>query len=310
MAVQGDDAAVVLLRALPAEVGELILARLDADTAGRLRLRLQQAPPEPPAGPDLDAAVTEFFDLRRILGRPAAAPAPAAEAPPPPPPPPGEEFQALTPDRIARALDGEQPGAVALVLSTLEPAAAGQVMRRLPAEVRGEVAVRMTKLGTPNPALLSQLARGVAAKARRLAEMPPAPTLEELINNLADMIRALPRTDRAGVIEKLQAADPPLAARVLEKLYRIDDLLKISDRQLQGLLTELDVKTIAIALKGVNPAVKGKVTSNMSSRSRAVLDEESELLGDVPASKVREAQGTVLALVRKGEEEGKIVIEE
>lgn len=309
MAVQGDDAAVVLLRAIPAEVGELILARLDVATAGRLRLRLQQAPPEPPAGPDLDAAVTEFFDLQRIIARTTPG-APGAAPAEPPAPAAGDELMALPPDRVARALDGEQPGAVALVLSTLDAATAGQVMKRLPAELRADVAVRMTKLGTPNPALLKQLARGVAEKAKRVADVPPTPTQEEVITNLGDMIRALPRADRSPVIEKLQAADPALAARVLEKLYRIDDLLKIGDRQLQGLLAELDVKTIAVALKNVDPAVKGKVTSNMSSRSRAVLDEESELLGDVPGSKVREAQGAVLALVRKGEEEGKIVIEE
>lgn len=335
MAAQGEDVAVVLLRALPAAVGEEILARLDADTAGRLRLRLQSAPVEPPAGPELDAALTEFFDLQRILGRtkPASATGPAASAGPGRPTgaaagkPPGAgghaasaadladepavtDVKGLPPDRLARALEGEQPGAVALVLSTLDPTAAGQVLRRLPADVRADVAVRVSKLGTPNPALLKQLARGVADKARRLADQPAAPTSDEIVNNLADMIRALPRAERAPLIEKLQAADPALAARVLEKLYRIDDLMKIPDRQLQGLLSELDVKTIAVALKGVDPGVRGKVTSNMSSRSRAVLDEESELLGDVPASKVKEAQGTVLALVRKGEEEGKIVIEE
>jgi flagellar motor switch protein FliG len=326
-AAPGDDVAVVLLRALPAEVGELILARLDADTAGRLRLRLQAAPPEPPAGQELDAALAEFFDLQRIMGRsrsaaetpgsagdyrPVAGSGPASPAGTPPEAVADavEDLKSLPPDRLARALEGEQPGAIALVLSTLEPTVAGQVMRRLSTDVRADAAVRLTKLGTPNPALLQKLTRGLADKARRLADQPAAPTQDELVDNLAAMIRALPRTERTPVIERLQAADPGLAARVLEKLYRIEDLVKIPDRQLQGLLSELDVKTIAVALKNVDPAVRGKVTANMSSRSRAVLDEESELLGDVPSSKVRDAQNTVLALVRKGEEEGKIVIEE
>jgi flagellar motor switch protein FliG len=311
--LSGDDVAVVLLRALPAEVGEAILGRLDADAAERLRARLRDAPAEPPSGPELDAALAEFFDLQRIVERPAAgAYRPVASPPPPPetPPDPVTEIRAVPPDRLARALEGEQPGAVALVLSCLDATAAGQVMKRMPVEARAELAVRMTKLGTRNQALLQRLASAVAEKARRLADLPPEPTRDELVTNLADMLRAVPRAERMPVIERLQASDPALAAEVLEKLYRIDDLVRIPDRQLQGLLAELDVKTIAIALKNTAPAVRGKVTSNMSSRARAVLDEESELLGDVPGSKVKEAQNTVLALVRKGEEEGKVVIEE
>lgn len=301
----GDDTALTLLRAMPAEVAEQVLGRLPDEAAGRLRDRLRDAPPQPPAGPELDAALAQFFDLQRIAERPAP---PAEDAPPPANP--IDEVRGLPPDRLARALDGEQPGAVALVLSCLDPAAAGQVVRRLPAEKRADIALRITKLGSRNPDLLGPITAAVAEKARRLAEVPPEPSYDELVTNLADMLRALPRLERGPVIEKIEASDPTLAAKVLEKLYRIDDLVRIPDRQLQGLLAELDVKTIAVALKNTDPAVRGKVTANMSSRARAVLDEESELLGEVPASRVKEAQTTVLLLVRKGEEEGKITIEE
>lgn len=284
-----------------------MLGRLPADAAGRLRDRLRDAPAAPPAGPEVDAALAQFFDLQRIAERPAPA-TPTDETPPPADP--VEELRGLPPDRLARALDGEQPGAVALVLSCLDPAAAGQVVRRLPADRRADIALRITKLGSRNPDLLRPVTEAVVAKARRLAEAPPEPSYDELVTNLADMLRALPRLERGPVIEKIEASDSALAAKVLEKLYRIDDLVRIPDRQLQGLLAELDVKTIAIALKNTDPAVRGKVTANMSSRARAVLDEESELLGEVPASRVKEAQSTVLVLVRKGEEEGKITIEE
>ena len=306
----GDDVAVVLLRALPAEVGELILTRLDAGTTERLRARLKGAPAEPPAGPELEAALAQFFDLHRIANRPVPTTASTPVSTEPAAPDSVSEIRSIPPDRLVRALDGEQPGAIALVLSCLDATAAGQVIRRLPSEQRAEIALRVTKLGARNQILLQQLTKAVLEKARRLTDVPPEPTQEELISNLADMLRALPRDERSPVLERIQTADAPLATKVLEKLYRIDDLIRIPDRQLQGLLAELDVKTIAIALKNTAPAVRGKVTSNMSSRSRAVLDEESELLGDVPANRIKEAQSTVLALVRKGEEEGKITIQE
>jgi flagellar motor switch protein FliG len=53
-----------------------------------------------------------------------------------------------------------------------------------------------------------------------------------------------------------------------------------------------------------------KVSGNMSSRSREVLSDESELLGTVSPSRSREAQAKVIAAVRKAEEDGEITPEE
>ncbi len=167
----------------------------------------------------------------------------------------------------------------------------------------------MTKPGGRNPALLQPLAAAVAEKSRKLADVPPEPTQEELITRLADMLRGFPRAERTPVLQKVEAADPEMAAKVLEQLYRMEDILRIPDRQVQLLLSKLDVKTVAVALKGAAPAIRQKVTANMSSRSKTVLEEESELLGAIPDAVVRESQAAVLAAIRKGEEEGQITLD-
>ena len=303
-----DDVAILLLRLMPAPVGDAVLGRLSDDVAARLRTRLAAAPPTPPPGTEIDAALAHFFDLMRISER--APPKPTVPPPPPPPPTPTELIRSLPPQTLARALDGEQPGTVALVLSCLEPAAAGQVIQRMPLELRSEVALRLTKLGARNPTLVDKLVTAVAEKGRKLRELPQEPSQEELISNLADMLRAVARVERLPVIKKLEAADPEVAAKITEKLYRIEDLLRIPDRQMQTLLGKLDVKTLAVALKGAPPAVAQKVSGTMSSRSREVLSDESELLGSVSASRVKEAQAKVIAAVRKAEEDGEVTPEE
>jgi flagellar motor switch protein FliG len=306
--VPADDVAVLLIRLMPAEVGEAILSRLGAEASARIRARLRAAPPGPTPGPEVDSALAHFFDLQRIAERSPPAPPPPPE--PPREPTPTEEIRSLPPQALAKALEGEQPGTVALVLSSLEPSAAGQVIQRLPLDVRAEVTLRMSKPGARNPVLLDRLMKAVAEKGRRLRELPKEPTQEELITNLADMLRAVPRTERLPVLKKIEAADPELAAKIVEKLYRMEDLLRIPDRQIQTLLGKLDVKTLAVALKGADPAVTTKVSNNMSSRSREVLADESSLLGSVSSSRVREAQVKVLAAVRKAEEDGEITPEE
>jgi flagellar motor switch protein FliG len=303
----GDDVAVLLLRLMPPEVADLILGRFGSESA-RLRARLAAAP-GPPAGPEIDGALAQFFDLQRIVERPAPA-APAAPPAPPPPPTPTDEIRALSPVVLAKALEGEQPGTIALILSCLDTAPAGQVMQRLSLDIRAEVALRLSKAGARNPTLLARLVAAVAEKARRLGELPREPSQEELITNLADMLRAVPRAERLPVVKKIELADPDLAAKIIEKLYRLEDLLRIPDRQIQTLLGKLDVKTLAVALKGTDPALMAKVSNNMSSRSREVLSDESALLGSVPASRVRDAQLKVVAIIRKAEEDGEVTPEE
>jgi flagellar motor switch protein FliG len=294
---------------MPPEVAELILGQFGAEAA-RLRSRLAAAPGKP-AGPEIDGALAQFFDLQRIVERPPAPPVvPPAPPVPPPPPTATEEIRKLPPSVLARALEGEQPGTIALVLSCLDNAPAGQVMQRLALDVRAEVALRLSKLGARNPVLLGRLVAAVAEKARRLGELPREPTPEELITNLADMLRAVPRAERLPVVKKIELADPDLAAKIIERLYRLEDLLRIPDRQIQTLLGKLDVKTLAVALKGADPAIMAKVSGNMSSRSREVLNDESALLGAVPASRVRDAQLKVIAIIRKAEEDGEVTPEE
>ncbi len=306
----GEDVAVLLLRVLSADAAEAVLGRMGADAGARLRSRLRAAAAEPPPPAELDAALAQFFDLRRIAGR-AVPPTAATTDTPHPAAPVGplDELRAIPADQLARALDGEKPGAIALLLSCLDPTTTGQVIRRLPADSRADIALRLTKPGARNPALLEPLARAVVEKSRRLADVPPEPTPEELIQNLAEMLRTLPRADRMPLVARLEETDPELAAKVIEKLYRIEDILMIPDRQVQMLLGKLDVKTVAVALKGAAPALRQKVTANMSSRSKTVLDEESDLLGAVSESAVRESQATVLAAIRKGVEDGQITMD-
>lgn len=304
-----EDVVFTLLRALPADVADTLLARLGGPEADALRARLAApADPTPPAA--LDDALTRFFDLQRIADR-APPPAPPPEPPAAPTAPAAvEEVRGLPPDKLARALAGESPAAAAMVLSCLDAAAIGQVMKRLPSDTRADLAVRLGRPGGRNPEMVERLAAAVAEKARKLAGVPADPTPDERAETLADVFRALPRPERTPLLQRLEAAEPALSAAVREKLYRIEDILRVPDRQLQALLTELDVKKLAQALKDIDPAVRAKVTANMSSRAKTVLGEESELLGNVSASVVKAARADVLAVLRRLEEEGRVTIEE
>jgi flagellar motor switch protein FliG len=324
----GEEMAVTLLRALPQDVAEQLLGRLDSAAATRLRSALPNPPAAPPPD-ELEPALAEFFDLLRIAdrARQLAPVAPAGEYRPvaggggssgtnpdgspaaPPPADPLAELRELPADKLLKVLEGEPPAATALVLTVLDRAAAGAVIKGLPAELRVQVAVRFSQPGSRNYALIQKLARAIVDKGRRLAEQPAETPPDTRIADLAAMLRALPRADRAAVFKTMNETDPDLTARVREKLFNFTDITKVDARPLQGMLQQLNLRTIAAALKGVDEAVSAKLTANLSGRARELLQEEMSLLGAVSNSQVEEARKEILQLLLKAEEEGAITIE-
>jgi flagellar motor switch protein FliG len=324
----GTQIAVTLLRALPADAAEQLLSRLEPATGDRIRAQLRDSVGPPPDA-DLDSSLSEFFDLYRIAERgllpPPPPPVSLIPAPPAPvptataadtdavaeaEPDPIPALRELPQDKLVRALEGEPAAAVALLLSSLEKPVAAAVIKALNPEMRAEVAMRYSQPGARNHAVVQRLAKAVTARAMALPDEPPPMPADDRISDLAAMLRELPRADRIHVLLKVENTDPELATKVRAKLYKMEDLLKVEDRQLQGLLAQIDTKTLACSLKGADERVATKLSANISSRARDLLQEEIGLLGNISSQQVQAAQGELMYLFRQFEEEGKITIEE
>jgi flagellar motor switch protein FliG len=192
------------------------------------------------------------------------------------------------------------------VLGCLQPDQTAELLRLLPPETRQEAVVRLGQVTSVNQDLLRRVARAILEKCQSLADRPPEPTADEKLRMLADVVRGLGRQDRMEVLQRLDAVAPESAEKVRKQLYRFGDLLKIDDRTLQGLLTELDVKSVALALKGADEDIKSKVLSNVSARARETVLEEMDLMGMIAETKIEEARGLVITIIQRLDAEGKL----
>ena len=86
------------------------------------------------------------------------------------------------------------------------------------------------------------------------------------------------------------------------------DYDRLDDRAIQAIMREVDIKDLATALKGTSPDVQEKIFHNMSERAVGMLKEDMEVLGPVRTRDVQKAQLEVVALARKLEEDGKVVL--
>ena len=122
------------------------------------------------------------------------------------------------------------------------------------------------------------------------------------------MIRALEKTDRTEVLAALQEQEPEAAVRVKELLYTFEDLLRIHDRSMQKVLSEIDSKNLAMGQGGDRR--DQPESAEQSLHVREALQEEMEFLGMAPLAQVRQAQKAVVDVVQRLDQAGELQMDE
>ncbi len=74
------------------------------------------------------------------------------------------------------------------------------------------------------------------------------------------------------------------------------------------MMNAIDKKTLMIALKGASEDLRSQFYRTMSSRAVEMMKEDSEMMGPVRGKEVAKAQAEIVAIARKLESEGKLVL--
>ncbi len=217
------------------------------------------------------------------------------------------EFLRRTPaEQLVTFLRNESPQTVALVIANLHTTLASQVLANLPSGEQAEIAVRIARMGETSPEVVKQV-EGVMKKKLDSVVQQEYSTAGG-IKSLAEILNHTDRSTERNVLDSLTEADEELAAEVRRLLFVFEDIVKLDDRSIQLVLREADQKDLALALRGVNDDVKERILSNMSERGAQMLVEEMAYQPPQRKRVVEEAQGRIVAIVRKLEEAGALVL--
>ncbi len=320
VAVSGARKAAVLMAALGSERAANVIQHLREDEVESVSVemaRLSGVPPETAelvlgevAAADADQRAQGGLDYAREVIERALGPERAAEllwrlS--------GEEetrpfafLRNVPPERVAGMLRNESPQMIALVLASLQTGQAAGVLARLPEALQPDVALRIARMGGSSATVIEQveevLRRRLGAVAEREYATAGGPKALAGILNHAD------RTVERNVLDTLAGADQALADEVRGMLFVFEDVVKLEDRAVQQLLREVDQKDLVLALRGAPENVKEVVLTNMSERGAAMLKEEMEIQQPQRKRDIDAAQSRIVAVVRRLEEAGTIVI--
>ena len=217
-----------------------------------------------------------------------------------------ESLKWIDPVSVAELLRSEHPQIVAAILVHLDSEQSSSVLKAFPERQRNEVLVRIATLDGIQPVALHDLNEvmgKVLAGTDKLKKtgMGGAKAAAEIINKMGSAIET-------SALDFIREVDAELAQRILDNMFTFDDLEKLEDSAIQGLLKEVQSESLVVALKGATPALREKVFKNMSKRAALTLREDLESRGPVRVSEVEAEQKEMLKTVRRLADEGQIVL--
>jgi flagellar motor switch protein FliG len=220
---------------------------------------------------------------------------------------PFEFLRRADPRQVLRFIQDEHPQTIALVLAHMPSEAGALVLGGLPEQLQSDVAVRVATMDRTSPAIVEAVE---SALERRLSSVLQPGDLPS-VGGVKTLVEMLNRSDRATerlIFEGLEYYNDELAEEVRSQMFVFEDIVELDDRAVQLLLRQVDMRDLAMALKGVKNEVRTKIVKNMSSRAAETLVDDIESLGPVRLKAVEEAQANVVRSLRALEESGQIVV--
>ena len=208
--------------------------------------------------------------------------------------------------QLGQMLAGEHPQTIALILSHLEPQQTASILKELDPGVGGEIVYRMARMEKVSPELIMLIERTLSADAdltnsQGMSASGGPAAVAAVLNFVAASLEKV-------LLDGVSAMDQPLCEQIKNLMFVFEDLSGLDSRALQRLLRDVDSKELGLALKAASVDLKAKITGAMSQRAVQALNDEMEMMGPVRMKDVEAAQASIVAMVRKLEEAGEVVL--
>ncbi len=226
---------------------------------------------------------------------------------------PGEELgggldtlRLLDPKTIVNFLKKEHPQTAAIILAHLDPLQAADVVKLLPEKVRSEVVLRLSAIERIAPGVVKDLDEALQAEFSATGAVEGSKIGG--VSAVAEILNTLDHATESSILSEIEEINPDLAENIRNLMFIFADLIKLDDRAFQQVLKEVPQQELLMALKTASAQIKDKICGNTARRESQMLGEELEELPPQGLSEVEKAQKNIISIVKRMEDEGKIVI--
>jgi len=216
------------------------------------------------------------------------------------------KLQRTDPQQLGKLLDSEHPQTIALVLAHLDPRRASLVLENLSEEHKVVSVQRLAEMRQFSPEMAQKVAHILHRRLESVGDT--ARKSYSGFKAVADLLNRLNAEESKKILENIEENQPELALSIRNLMFTFEDLVTIPAASIREIVSGVDKRQLALALRGANEEPRAQIFKAMSSRAVEMLKEDMEVLGPVRSREVAQAQQEILNLARKLESEGKVIL--
>jgi flagellar motor switch protein FliG len=202
-------------------------------------------------------------------------------------------------------ISAEHPQTIAFLMTVMNPDQAALVLKQMQPEMQTDVLIRISNISNVKADIVDEVREVLQA------QLCGDGTADEDIGgpkSAADILNFIDRASEERIITEIEETFPDLAETIRNLMFTFEDIKKIDDRGVQTVLKDVPREQLVLALKTASPELRDVVFRNVSQRAAEMIKEDLEAMGPTKLKDVEKAQQGIVDIVRKLEEEGKIVI--
>jgi len=216
------------------------------------------------------------------------------------------KLQRTDPAQLGKMLDSEHPQTIALVLAHLDPKRASMVLDNLSEEHKVVSIQRLAEMRQFSPEMAQKVAHILHRRLESVADN--SRKSYSGFKSVADLLNRLNADESKKILETIEDGQPELALSIRNLMFTFEDLVAVPPASIREIVSGVDKRQLAMALRGANDELRAQIFKSMSSRAVEMLKEDMEVLGPVRSKEVAQAQQEILTYARRLETEGKVVL--
>jgi flagellar motor switch protein FliG len=216
------------------------------------------------------------------------------------------KLQRTDPQQLGKLLDSEHPQTIALVLAHLDPRRASMVLDNLSEEHKVLSIQRLAEMRQFSPEMAQKVAHILHRRLENMGDT--ARKSYSGFKAVADLLNRLNAEESKKILETIEDGAPELALSIRNLMFTFEDLVTVPPATIREIVSGVDKRQLALALRGAKEELRAQIFKAMSSRAVEMLKEDMEVLGPVRSREVAQAQQEILNLARRLEAEGKVVL--
>ena len=182
------------------------------------------------------------------------------------------KLQRTDPQQLGKLLDSEHPQTIALVLAHLDPKRASLVLSNLSEKHKVISIQRFAAMRQFSPEMGQKVAHILHRRLETVGDS--GRKSYSGFKAVADLMNRLNAEESKRILEVIEEGQPELALSIRNLMFTFEDLVTVPPATIREIVSGVDKKQLAMALRGANEELRAAIFKAMSARAVEMLKED------------------------------------